>query len=176
MKAFIRVAVIGALFVVAGYSHASAQLKIGVVVSETILDALPEFKQAQARIEAAQKAYVDTLQAAKSELQQQFEQFQQQAGTLNAETKKQEQTRLTQTDQRIQEYQNYHLGAQGTVAQLQNELLQPIRARVLAAIEAIAKQQKLDAVMEKAQGGFLYVDPKIDITFKVLDHLQSGGK
>ena len=176
MKAFIRVAAIGALFVVAGYTNASAQLKVGVVVSETIISALPEFKQVQQQIETLQKAYLDTLQAVKTDFDQQFQRYQQQAGTLNAETKAKEEERLTQMQQRLQAYQNYHLGPQGTVIQKQNELLQPIRARVIGAIEAIAKQQKLDAVMEKAEGGFLYVDPKIDITFKVLDYLQGGGK
>ena len=176
MKAFIRIAVIGALFVVVGYSHASAQLKIGVVVSETIITALPEFKQVQQRIETMQQSYLDTLRSVKAEFDQQFQKFQQQAGTLNAETKAQEEARLTQMQQRLQAYQNYHLGPQGTVIQAQNELLQPIRAKVIEAIEAIAKKQNLDAVMEKVEGGFLYVDPKMDITFKVLDHLQSTGK
>lgn len=175
MKAFIRVAVLGAVLTIFGISQSSAQVKIGVVKSETIISSMPEFEAAQKQIEALQKTYLDTLQAARQSFDQQVQQYQQQQGIMDQAAKKQQEEKLTQLQQNIQSYQQAHLGPQGTVAQRQAELLQPIRDRVFQAIEVVAKREKIDAVMEKGEGGFLYVDSKLDITFKVLDYIQNSG-
>lgn len=172
MKSFIRTALLAAAVAVIGYSHADAQTRIGVVNSETIIEQMPEFKTIDAQVKALQKAYQDTVQMAKSNFDQQVQQFQQQQGVMDATAKSKEEERLLGLQQQILGYNEAHLGAQGTVARKQAELVAPVRERVIAAIKAVAQQEKLDAVME--QGGFLYVDTKLDITFKVLDYLRRG--
>lgn len=172
MKSFIRTVILAAAVAVIGYSQADAQVKVGVVNSETIIEQMPEFKAIDAQVKALQKAYQDTMQMAKTQFDQQVQQFQQQQGVMDAAAKAKEEERLLGLQQQILGYQEAHLGAQGTVARKQAELVIPVRERVIAAIKAVAQKEKLDAVME--QGGFLYVDTKLDITFKVLDYLRRG--
>ena len=58
------------------------------------------------------------------------------------------------------------------LAQRQAELIQPIREKVRAAIEKVAKDEKLSAVMENSV--LIYFDSKLDITYKVLDNIRRG--
>jgi len=124
-----------------------------------------------------QQAYLDTLKAVRTQFDDKVKTFQQQQGVMDQAARAKEEEQLNQMQQRMQAYQQAHLGPQGTVVQKQAELVEPIRQRVLKAIEAIAKSENLDAVMEKGEGGFLYVDKKLDITFKVLDYINqnTGG-
>lgn len=172
MKAIIRTVVLTAFVAVIGFARADAQTRIGVVNSETIIEQMPEFQQITSQVQALQKAYQDTVQMARTNFDQQVKQFQQQQGVMDDAAKAKEEERLLALQQQILGYNEAHLGAQGTVARKQAELVMPVRERVIAAIKAVAQQEKLDAVME--QGGFLYVDTKLDITFKVLDYLRRG--
>lgn len=172
MKSIIRTAILVIAVTLFGYSFASAQTRIGVVNSETIIEQMPEFKQLEQQVQALQKAYQDSVKMWKDQFEAQVQQFQQQQGVMNADMKAKEEQRLLQMQQQLVAYNEAHLGVQGTVARKRDELAQPVRDRVIAAIKAVAQQEKLDAVME--QGGFLYVDNKLDITYKVLDYLRRG--
>jgi Skp family chaperone for outer membrane proteins len=66
------------------------------------------------------------------------------------------------------------MGNQGAYAQLQQRLLQPIKEKVTAAIEKVAKDEKISAVMET--GLTIYYDKKLDITFNVLAYLRRADK
>jgi outer membrane protein len=174
---FVQSCLVLALLAIAPELHAqgaAAAMKLGFVNSEEIVQQLPDFKNVEAQLKSAQKTYEDTLRAMQVEFQTRYDAYQKQQSLMNAETKAQEETRLNALRERFAAYQQATLGQGGAYQQLQVQLLQPIKEKVAAAVEKVAKDEKMSAVMET--GLTIYYDKKLDITFKVLDYLRRGEK
>ncbi len=157
-------------------SSAFAQFKLGFVDSDVIVQSLPEFKTVEAKLADHRKSFEDTLRAIQSQFQQEFDSYQKQQATMTAETKAQKEAALANMRDQFMQYQQERLGAQGTLFEIQAQLLQPIREKVRSAIEKVAEQEKISAVMESTM--FMYIDKKnnSNITFKVLDYLSRENK
>ena len=170
--------VIGGLFVLLSLlsisSTASAQLKIGFVDFDVILQQMPEFKAVEQRLRAVQQSYTDTLRGMEAEFQTKLDTYQKQRELMNPATRAQEEATLGALRDQILQYQQMHLGQQGTLFQMQAQLVQPIREKVRVAVERVAKEQKLSAVMEN--GLMVYYDKKMDITYKVMEILNRGNE
>ena len=151
---------------------AYSQSTIGSVRVSEILTEMPEYKTVLSQVEAAQKAYQDTILGAQESLQQEVTKFQQEQGVLSPEDKAAQEQRLQQRYQGILQYQETHLGPTGTVAQYNQALLRPLEEKVLNAIRAIAQQKQLTAVLNEQ--GTLYVDQSIDITLDVQLYLKNN--
>ena len=58
----------------------------------------------------------------------------------------------------------------------QEQLISPIREKIMNAIEVIKNEEGYHFVFDKSNDLFLlYADPKFDITYRVLDKLKRGG-
>lgn len=148
----------------------SGAFKIGVVDSQKIVAQLPEAKEAQDKLQESGKKYRDTLETIQKDYLQALEGYEKQKGMMAADAKTKEEDRLKTIQERFMRYREEKLGNQGELAQLQEELLAPIRKRVQAAIKEVAKAEKLSAVMETP--AFVYFDEELDITFRVLDKIK----
>jgi outer membrane protein len=172
MKAFLRASAI--LFaLVIGAASATAQTKLGFVDTEKILTQMTEFKDIQSQIETMRKSYADTLGAIEKNFNARVETYQKQQAMMTAEAKEKEEAALKSMEAQYQQYYQDRLGPQGVLAQAQNRLMQPIKDKVKGAIEKVARDEKLSAVMEDQL--LIYFDNKLDITFKVLDYLKRGN-
>jgi outer membrane protein len=147
----------------------SAQLKIGVVNTQTIIAQLPEAKKAEGQLQEMSTKVRDTLDIMSKELQEAFEQYQKQQGMMSPEGKQKEEDRINSLNKRRQEYQEEK---RQELAKVQEMLLAPIRKRVSEAIETVAGNEKLSFMMEA--GALLYADKTSDYTYKVLDQLNRG--
>ena len=157
-----------------GPATAGAQVRIGTVNTETIVAAMPQFKQIEERVTVLQKSYLDTLTALKNQYDQVFQNYQQNQATMQQEARASAEQQLMGLQQQFQQYQQSRLGAQGYLMTYQNQLLQPVRELVISAIKAVAQQENLNAVMEESS--LIYVDTNLDITFKVLEYIKKNQK
>jgi outer membrane protein len=175
MKAFIT----GALLIVAAAlipSIASAQqnpVKLGFVDFDVIIQQMPEFKQVESQLKDLQKQYEDTLKTIQSNFQEKLDAYQKQQSLMNPDTRAKEEANINAIREQFLQYQQDHFGQQGIFAQKQAQMLQPLRDKVRAAIEQVAKEQKLTAVVET--GVVIYYDKKLEITYKVLDALNKAN-
>lgn len=167
-------AAITLLILIAATATADAQVRLGTVNTETIVAAMPQFKQIEERVTALQKSYLDTLNALKNQYDQVFQSYQEKQATMVASDKSAAEQQLVGLQQQFQQYQQSRLGAQGFLMTYQNQLLQPVRELVISAIKAVAKQENLNAVMEESS--LIYVDTNLDITFKVLEYIKKTQK
>jgi outer membrane protein len=151
-------------------TSSSSGFKIGIVDSQKIVAQLPEAKDAQEKLQEAGKKYRDTLETIQKDYVKALEDYDKTKAMLSADAKEKEEERLKIIQERFLRYREEKLGNQGELAQLQEELLAPIRKRVQAAIKDVAKTEKLAAVMETP--AFVYFDEELDITFRVLDKLK----
>ncbi len=156
------------------FSQAPAQIKLGVVDSETILKELPEFQEADKKMKATGQKWQDTLLAMREDLKKKFEQYQKQKSMMATDKQQKEEESLQAINQQMMMYQEEKFGQQGELAKLREKLLEPIREKARKAIEEIAKEEKITLVLDKLTA--VYADPKIELTFKVIDRLKRGEK
>ncbi len=152
--------------------------KIGYVNSQVILNQLPEAIKAQGDLDALTNAWSSHLDSMTTNYQKALADYQQKAGTMTDKAKLSAQQTLVSQEQAIIDYRKAKF-AQGTgeIYKKQDSIFTPVKNKIYAAIKEVAKEEKMKFVFDKAGDVvLLYADPEYDITYKVLDRLQTGGK
>jgi len=155
-------------------SPKDAPLKIGYVNSNLILNQLPEAQAAQRRLDALVKAWSDTVDQLSAEYQTKLDSYQKQSAMMTDQAKQQAQQDITTLQQQILSYRQQKMSQGGELDLTQQKLMKPIRDRVYDVIARVAKDQRMQYVVDKREdlAVVLYADPDFDITYKVLDILN----
>ena len=132
---------------------ASAQ-KIGHVNSQEIMAIMPETKQMGEKLDSLQSSYETQLANMQEEFNKKLTEFQQQQATMTAGVREFRQQELAEMEQRMQ---MFYQTVQQDLQAKQVEYLQPIREKLLAAINKVAAAQACTYVMD--QTGMLYIAP-----------------
>ena len=142
--------------------------KFGKVNTQTIMQALPDVAKANGELEALQKQKDNELKAMQEEFQRKADEYQKGASTMNATAKQQKETELQGLQQKIQ--QAYQDGQQ-ELQKKSNELMQPIVAKVRAAIDAVGKAGNYTYIFE--EGAAIYTGSNVlDVTNEVQSKIK----
>ena len=142
--------------------------KFGKVNTQTIMQALPDVAKANGELEALQKQKDNELKAMQEEIQRKADEYQKGASTMNATAKQQKETELQGLQQKIQ--QAYQDGQQ-ELQKKSNELMQPIVAKVRAAIDAVGKAGNYTYIFE--EGAAIYTGSNVlDVTKEVQSKIK----
>lgn len=142
--------------------------KFGKVNTQTIMQALPDVAKANVELEALQKQKDNELKAMQEEFQRKADEYQKGASTMNATAKQQKETELQGLQQKIQ--QAYQDGQQ-ELQKKSNELMQPIVAKVRAAIDAVGKAGNYTYIFE--EGAAIYTGSNVlDVTKEVQSKIK----
>lgn len=155
---------------------AQSPQKIGYVDSQIILTQLPEAIKAQSDLDALTTVWSNQVDSMKLVLQQQYADVQKQLATMTEDQKQIKQKELIDKEQQIYAYQNQKFGQpNGEIYQKQETIFDPVKKKIYAAIEQIAKDEGMHFIFDKSGDILLlYADTSYDITFKVLDSLKRG--
>lgn len=155
---------------------AQSPQKIGYVDSQIILTQLPEAIKAQSDLDALTNQWSNRVDSMKLALQQQYADVQKQLATMTEEQKQIKQKELIDKEQQIYAFQNQKFGQpNGEIYQKQETIFDPVKKKIYAAIEQVAKGEEMDFIFDKSGDILLlYADSAYDITFKVLDSLKRG--
>jgi len=150
--------------------------KIGYVDSQIILTQLPEAIKAQSDLDALTSVWSNQVDSMKLALQQQYADVQKQLATMTDDQKQIKQKELIEKEQQIYAYQNQKFGQpNGEIYQKQETIFEPVKKKIYAAIEIVAKEEGMQFIFDKSGDILLlYADAAFDITFKVLDSLKRG--
>ena len=142
--------------------------KFGKVNTQTIMQALPDVAKANGELEALQKQKDNELKAMQEEFQRKADEYQKGASTMNATAKQQKETELQGLQQKIQ--QAFQDGQQ-ELQKKSNELMQPIVAKVRAAIDAVGKAGNYTYIFE--EGAAIYTGSNVvDVTKEVQSKIK----
>ena len=142
--------------------------KFGKVNTQTIMQALPDVGKANGELEALQKQKDNELKAMQDELNRKLDEYQKGQSTMNATAKQQKETELQGLNQKIQ--QAYQDGQQ-ELQKKSNELMQPIVAKVRAAIDAVGKAGNYTYIFE--EGAAIYTGSNVvDVTKEVQSKIK----
>jgi outer membrane protein len=150
--------------------------KIGYVNSAKIFQELPEAKDAQRRIDAMQKSIQDSLELMQKRFQVKYEDYQKKESLMNEAAKRSAQEELVSMQRDFELYRQQKLGNNSELAQESERLLEPLKEKVLKAIERVARDEKYSFIFDRTDQVtvLLYGDSNHDLTFKVIDRLKRG--
>ena len=142
--------------------------KFGKVNTQTIMQALPDVAKANGELEALQKQKENDLKSMQDEFNRKADESQKAQSTMNATAKQQKETELQGLQQKIQ--QAYQDGQQ-ELQKKSSELMQPIVAKVKAAIDAVGKAGNYTYIFE--DGAAVYAGAGVvDVTKEVQSKIK----
>jgi outer membrane protein len=152
-----------------------ADLKIGYVDSEAIIQQAPGYTEANQEFNRTAQAWRDSLETSRTRLQGMFEEYKQQEVILSPEAKTQRQQEILQLENEIQQYFQSKFGPEGEASQKQASLMQPIIERVNQAIDETRRDGAYSLIFDLNDGALVAGDPSLNITDEVIRKLQSSG-
>ena len=148
-----------------------AQTKIGYVISDQILQSLPEAQDASKKLEGLKKEAMEAIDTLQREVQTKLTDYQQKESLMTDDAKKKAQKELYDLDARLKELTQ----KKSDELKKENEtLMKPIVEKMNTAIESVAKEEGFSVILDK--NVILYGDQQINITNKVLDIMIRSGK
>ena len=158
-------------------SLVTAQMKIGHINSEQIMQALPEAQDAQRSLDNLVTQWESELQKMQSEWKKKLDEYDKKKLILTDQARADQEKELRDLEQSTADYRNRKFGQNGELFQKQNEVMKPIQNKIFKVLDDIAKEDSYDYVFDKSgEILLLYSNDKYDLTQKVLQRMQSFGK
>jgi outer membrane protein len=171
-KLLVLVIMLGALT-----SAGSAQMKIGHINSEAVMQALPEAADAQKSLDVLVAQWETELQKMQAEWKRRFDEYDKRKLILTDQARADQERELRELDQRIVDYRNKKFGQNGELFQKQNEVMKPLQSKMFKVLEDLAKEDGYDYIFDRSgEVLLLFASDKYDLTEKVIARMKSFGK
>ncbi|GMT45277.1 MAG: hypothetical protein IEMM0006_1109 [bacterium] len=149
-----------ALFI-SGFGFAQSTLKIGYINSSKLMGTMPAADSAQTQVKIYATGLQKQMQSMAQEYQSKVQSYQSNVGTMSDLIRQTKEKEISDLQQRIQAFQ---ASADKDVQKKQQELFQPIIAKVKAAIDAVGKEYGYTYILDVSQGVVLYYAAGNDVT------------
>lgn len=143
-------------------------LKIGYINSQQILASSGEATAAQQQFDQEMQRFQAEVQQLEDEITGMQQRLEQQQLTLSPEAKA---NREQQLQAKVTEYQTRTGQLQQLAEQRQQELIQPIMARITVVIETIREEGQYSLILDVAAGSIISADSTLDLTPEVIRRL-----
>jgi outer membrane protein len=152
-----------------GFSHlaVAADVKIGVVDAQMIIQKSPEYQQLNTQLQNKFKPRQDKLMAAKKTLQAEMQDFSKNQAVMKTDEQAKLKNKII-SDQ--QSYESQVETFRNDVNQERNKDMQHFMEKVQVSVNAVAKQGQYNFVLYKAAVPFM--DAGTDLTQQVLDAMS----
>jgi outer membrane protein len=154
-------------------SVSNAQLKIGYIDSDTIMDNLPDVQDARQKLDALIQEWQNELKTMETDLKAKKDDYEKRKLTMTEQTSTEALAEIAKMEKEIDDYRDKKFGANGELFQKQNELMKPIQNKIFTVIQQVAVDEDLDYVFDRSGDIlFLYAKEEYDLTSQVLERLQ----
>lgn len=169
--------IIAAILFISSISIFAQGEKMGYVDSQIILTQYPAAIKAQGDLDALTNLWSAQLDSMTLEYQQALSNYQQQANTMPEDQQLAAQQNIVGMEQKIVDFRRKKFSQpDGEIYVKQEQIFEPVKTKIYAAIEKVAKEEGMKFVFDKSGDILLlYADSAFDITFKVLDQLKRGN-
>jgi outer membrane protein len=152
-----------------GAPVSAQQFRLGYVSLDRIIKEAAPAKNAQVRLEQEFSKREKELQAQGAALKARADQFEKDAPTLSESQRSTRQRELVDMDR---DFQRNRREFQEDLSRRRNEELQQVFERANRVVKQVADAEKYDLILQEA----VYVNPKHDITDKVIQALNASAK
>lgn len=164
MKKIVLSAFAMMLFVLA----ASAQ-RYAVIDTKYILDKMPEYREAQKKLDQYSEQWQQEIEARQRELDQMYRSFEAEQVMLSEELRKKREDELFNREKEVRDLQKKRFGFEGDLFKKRQELVKPLQDKVYNAVQKLAVARQYDFILDKSEGiTVIFADPKLDKSDDVL--------
>ena len=150
-----------------------AQLKIGYVDSDTILDNSPDMQDARKKIDDLIQEWQTEIRRMENQLKAKQDDYEKRKLIMTDETATETLAEIAKLQKELADFREKKFGANGELFQKQDELMKPIQNKVFNIIQEIANEEELDYVFDRSGDIiFLFAKPDYDLTAKVVERLK----
>ncbi len=161
-----------AAIIFATTSFATAQNKIAIVDTKYILEKIPDYKEAQKKLDQFSEQWQREIDVKNTEVEKMYRDFEAEQVMLSEELKKKREDQLFNKEKELRDLQKKRFGFEGDLFKKRQELVKPIQDKVFNAIQKIAQQRGYDLMLDKSEGiTVIFADPKLDRSDDVLREL-----
>ena len=159
------------LFIAAAFLFAvqlNAQ-RVGFLDTEKILASIPEYNSAKSQLESLEKGYRTKVENEFAAIENLYNAYQANKGTMSQVVRAQKENEIISKEEAAKKLQESYFGENGIMQKKSQELLSPIKERVQAAIERVAKSGGYMMIVDIAsQSGVIYTNSQYDLSQEVI--------
>lgn len=146
--------------------------KIGVVDTNYILSKLPQYKDAEARLNEQISSWQREIQTLQSEFEKKKATLENEKVLLIGDQLKLRQKEVDDLDKKIKAMINNRFGTLGEINNARSNLTKPFQDQIWNAIKTISEKNSLGIVLDKSNNiSVIFLEKRYDYTDKVLDLL-----
>ena len=157
------------LLIFAGLLNAQ---KIGVVDTDYILSKLPQYKEAEARLNSQITSWQTEIQTLQTEFDKKKAALENERVLLVGDQLKQREKEVDDLDKKIKSMINNRFGMMGEINNARSNLTKPFQDQIWNAIKTVSEKNALGIVLDKSNNiSVIFLDKKYDYTDAVLSLL-----
>ena len=146
--------------------------KIGVVDTNYVLSKLPQYKEAEARLNTQVTQWQSDLQRLQAEYDRKREAFENEKVLLLGDQLKLREKEVVDLEANIRNTIGGRFGSNGEINQLRSNLTKPYQDQIWNAIKTVSTKNNLGIVLDKSNNiSVIFLDKKYDYTEAVLNLL-----
>ena len=154
-------------------SFSLAQLKIGYIDSDTIMDNLPDVQDARQKLDAMIQEWQTELSKMENEQKTKYDDYEKRKLIMSDQTRAETEAALVKLETQIAQYREKKFGTNGELFHKQDELMKPVQNKIFTVLKEIAEQEDYDFVFDRSGDVMiLFAKEKYDLTSQVLDKLK----
>jgi len=147
----------------------SAQ-KFAYVDTDYILTKVPEFVQAEEKINDFSTQWQQEIETVYAEVEQMYRDYQSEQILLTSEMKTKREEAIINKEKSVKSLQQKYFGPEGELYKKRQELIQPIQDRIFDAVQQLAANNKYSVIFDSSSELImLYSNPNLDKSDKVLE-------
>jgi outer membrane protein len=146
--------------------------RYGVVDTKYILDKIPDYKEAQKKLDQFSEQWQKEIDDKQTALDKLYKDYEAEQVMLSDELKKKREAEIFNKEKEVRELQRKRFGFEGDLFKKRQELVKPVQDKVYNAIQKIAVAKQYDFILDKSEGiTVIFADPKLDRSEDVLREL-----
>ena len=146
--------------------------KYAIIDTKYILDKLPEYKDAQKKLDDIANGWQKEIDDQQADLDKMYRDFEAEQVMLSDELKKKREDQLFNKEKALRDLQRKRFGFEGDLFKKRQELVKPVQDKVYNAVQKLAVQRSYDFILDKSEGiTVIFADPKLDKSEDVLREL-----
>lgn len=151
-------------------SFGSYAQKFAYVDTDYILTKVPEFIQAEEKINDFTKQWQSEIESAYTEVEQMYRDYQSEQVLLTSDMKLKREEAIISKEKLVQSLQQKYFGTNGELYKKRQELIKPIQDRIFDAVQQLAANNKYSVIFDASSDLImLYSNPDLDKSDKVLE-------
>ena len=146
--------------------------RYAVIDSKYILEKVPEYKDAQKKLDDFSKMWQQEIDNKSADLDRMYKEYDAEQVMLSDDLKKKREDELYNKEKEVRDLQRKRFGYEGDIFKKRQELIKPIQDKVYNAIQKLAAEKLYDFILDKSEGiTVIFADPKLDKSDDVLKEM-----